>query len=259
MKNIFQIVLTILCYILSSTLFCQQINLKDTLEINKPISSPSPWLTTRQELLNLLPKNAIVAEIGVEAGVFSKSILSITEPHHLFLIDCWTEQPTDIFPENRPEQLQLSLYQKVQQEFAGNDHVTIIKEFSSKAATLFPDDYFDWIYIDANHSYEAVKEDLEIWFAKVKDGGFITGHDYFIFDRYDPKHESLLTNILDDNYYGVVQAVNEFIIKYNLSIIYLTTELDISTEKAPSYAIKIKKIEYTDPCKLDSSNVEKEN
>ena len=42
----------------------------------------------------------------------------------------------------------------------------------------FPDEYFDWVYIDGNHLYEYVKEDLEVSLRKTKAGGLITGDDY---------------------------------------------------------------------------------
>ena len=38
--------------------------------------------------------------------------------------------------------------------------------------------YFDWIYIDGNHLYDFVKQDLELYYPKVKPGGFLTGDDY---------------------------------------------------------------------------------
>jgi methyltransferase family protein len=43
--------------------------------------------------------------------------------------------------------------------------------------TLPPTHYFDWIYVDGDHQYEAVKKGLESYLPKVKPGGFITGDD----------------------------------------------------------------------------------
>jgi hypothetical protein len=50
----------------------------------------------------------------------------------------------------------------------------------------------DLVYIDACHSYECVRNDLNAWFGKVKKGGIIAGHDY------------------KNNDYGVRQAADEF-------------------------------------------------
>lgn len=54
----------------------------------------------------------------------------------------------------------------------------VIRANSQQAATIFPDGYFDLVYIDADHQYEGVKADLVSWVPKVRDGGVIAGHDY---------------------------------------------------------------------------------
>ena len=46
------------------------------------------------------------------------------------------------------------------------------------AAGEFPDCFFDWVYIDGNHSYEAVRQDLELYWRKLKPGGYIVCDDY---------------------------------------------------------------------------------
>lgn len=49
---------------------------------------------------------------------------------------------------------------------------------SSDAVIRFPDDHFDWVYIDGNHSYPFVSQDLANFLPKVKPGGIIAGDDY---------------------------------------------------------------------------------
>ncbi len=202
---------------------CDYMGLHLSLELRIAIKSPTPWLISREDLLSVLPKNAIVAEIGVAEGQFSNSILSLTDPIKLYLIDCWEEQSFSIYPEYRPQPTQDGYYELVKQKFGRDSRVEIIKEYSDKAAKVFPDNYFDWIYIDGNHVYEAIKADLESWLPKVKDGGIIAGHDYVV--RKD---------------FGIVSAVNEFVKKHDFSICYLTMEYQDGV-KHPSYAIKVKK------------------
>jgi len=54
----------------------------------------------------------------------------------------------------------------------------VLRLTSLEAAQIFPDEYFDMVYIDANHSYAAVSEDIKAWLPKVKIGKILGGHDY---------------------------------------------------------------------------------
>jgi predicted O-methyltransferase YrrM len=72
-------------------------------------------------------------------------------------------------------------YLSILNRFNQNIHakqVKVHRGYSTDVLQQFPDQYFDWIYIDGNHLYEYVKKDLELSFVKVKSGGYITGDDY---------------------------------------------------------------------------------
>ena len=56
-------------------------------------------------------------------------------------------------------------------------YIHALKEDSVKAASIFKDEVCDFVYIDADHSYEAVKADILAWLPKVKVGGTISGDD----------------------------------------------------------------------------------
>jgi hypothetical protein len=53
-----------------------------------------------------------------------------------------------------------------------------IKALSSEAVKSFPDGFFDLVYIDGNHDYGFVVEDISLWMPKVKKDGYLAGHDY---------------------------------------------------------------------------------
>lgn len=204
------------CFLLISQLtICDALNIPANIKekYNIKQQSPTPWIKKRADLLRIMPKNKIVAEIGVQAGLFAEEILLYTQPEHLYLIDCWAYQnPTEYHDEaNMNNNEQEKLFQSVKQKFRNNPRVTVIRAFSPEAAELFKDNFFDWIYIDANHAYEGVKKDLEGWYPKIKVGGIISGHDYILLETV---HST----------FGVVSAVNEFMDKYHLKLEYLTNE-----------------------------------
>ena len=77
----------------------------------------------------------------------------------------------------------------------------------------------DSVYIDTDNSYELTKKELEVCSRKVKDDGYIALHDYIWYDYFN--------SILDDSdiYFGVVKAVNEFILsREDYEVKYLTLE-----------------------------------
>ncbi len=87
--------------------------------------------------------------------------------------------------------------------------IKIIRDFSFNAYKEFSDNYFDLIYIDADHTYEAVLTDLNNWFPKVKKNGFLAGDDYVKITK--QKFGKTVK-------FGVIEAVDEFALKNNLTV-----------------------------------------
>ena len=82
-------------------------------------------------------------------------------------------------------------------------YVQIVREDTKVAAKFFSDNFFDFVYVDADHSTEACYQDLSAWYPKVKTGKFLAGHDY-------------------GRGFGVVEAVDRFVKENNLELILLT-------------------------------------
>ena len=53
-----------------------------------------------------------------------------------------------------------------------------VNELSKDAVSFFPDEYFDWIYIDGLHTYEGVNDDVQLFWPKLSPGGLFSGHDF---------------------------------------------------------------------------------
>lgn len=126
-----------------------------------------------------MPKGSTCAEIGVHKGDFSKRILKIVNPKVLHLIDPWKYETGESYKFAcyggiaSSQEAMDDKFRRVKKRFKteiNKGTICIHRNFSITAAKDFPDEYFDWVYIDANHLYEFVK--------KVKKGGFLAGDDY---------------------------------------------------------------------------------
>ena len=57
------------------------------------------------------------------------------------------------------------------------DTILPMKMSSKEGSLLFKDESLDFVFLDANHKYEYIKEDIELWYPKLKKGGIFSGHD----------------------------------------------------------------------------------
>jgi hypothetical protein len=183
-------------------------------------------LSTRDELLDMLPKNLKAVELGVLMGDFAETILKQNKPSELILIDTWEGGifSGDVDGNNAGLYDGENLYKFVLNRFKDFQNVKIFRNRTEKILD-FENEYFDFIYIDADHSYESVKNDLENCYMKIKNGGYLAGHDYGI-------NPSKAHNSYD---FGVKRAVDEFCITFNQKIKY------ICEDGCTSFAIEIVK------------------
>jgi hypothetical protein len=179
-------------------------------------------MISRLDLIDLLPKGGKVAEIGVWKGDLSHYILDKCKPVELSLIDTWGEtkdKKYELDPSYSSSNDADNIYKRICTKFERDGRVKIYRGFSSDMVSMFPDEYFDWIYIDGDHTYKEVLSDLELYSAKVKKNGFILGHDY-------TKAEYIGYD------FGVIEAVNDFVKKYKYNLMAVTF-----SESFPSYII----------------------
>ena len=159
----------------------------------------------REHFLAVLPKDGVAAEIGVAVGDFSAAILKFAEPQKLHLIDPWEYQDRADYhqdPNNITQSLADQRFAAVENRFGGevaSGKVEIHRAYSTEVACDFEDGYFDWLYLDAMHTFDAAIADLEAFWPKLKPDGFLLGHDY-------ANHEE--AEKMD---FGVVEAVNKFV------------------------------------------------
>jgi|AntRauTorckE6833_2_1112554.scaffolds.fasta_scaffold11572_3 hypothetical protein len=161
-------------------------------------------LLDRQSLLEQMPKNAVVAEIGVDQGEFTQQIIDQTSPSCLHLVDVWSSDRYD------PE-LEYVVRRRFQSQLDAGV-IRIHKNLSTNAVTDFPNAYFDWIYLDSYHSYEVTRDELLLYSPKMKPGGIIAGHDYEMGDWVNSLR------------FGVIEAVHEFCRNEGWELIFITAE-----------------------------------
>lgn len=116
------------------------------------------------------------AEIGTAKGVYAEVLCK--SGLKLYAIDPWKDYPD--YHSHKVTDWQAELdrqYEKTKQVLAPYD-CTIIRKSSMEALADFEDESLDFVYIDANHEFKYVVEDIYEWSKKVKKGGIISGHDY---------------------------------------------------------------------------------
>jgi hypothetical protein len=129
-------------------------------------------------------KETIMAEVGVFKGHLSERLLTNTKNLTMFLIDAWDtetykgkpaiDENIEIYQQNCLDNLLET--SKIAEKFP--TRAFIIKGYSTKIADTFEDKYFDIVYIDAAHDFWSVLNDINAWRPKVKNNGWICGHDY---------------------------------------------------------------------------------
>lgn len=141
----------------------------------------------RFAILGALPRHAVGAEIGVHLGDFAARILLVARPRKLFLVDPWECQTGDdyrqcVYGSLRSDDDEMERrYFSVKKRFAERikrKQVCLLRQTSVDALGGMADEVLDFVYIDGNHRYEFVRQDLELALRKVKSGGIIAGDDY---------------------------------------------------------------------------------
>jgi hypothetical protein len=143
------------------------------------------------ELMRHLKLPLIAVELGVAEAVWATELWSLGL-EKLYLIDIWEQHPEipgcasldNVWHENN--------WLDTIRKFKDKPNVIILKGLTKEMAKEIPDNSLGLVYVDADHSYLGVKEDIHTYWPKLVDGGIMAFHDFMNLG------------------YGVNQAVNEF-------------------------------------------------
>jgi predicted O-methyltransferase YrrM len=163
-----------------------------------------PYVHTRKELPHILNQRGLLgkgAEIGVLKGEYSCLLLEKWEGEQLYCVDPWREFGEDEYEDVSnvsQDRYELFYEETVERLSRFGDRAEIMRMTSENAAPKFEEGELDFVYIDAQHHYEAVKKDIQLWWPKVRRGGILAGHDY-------------LDGTREQGKYGVKSAVDQFV------------------------------------------------
>ena len=126
-------------------------------------------------------ESIVGVEVGVSHGNLSVALLTSLPQLKLYMVD-----PYENLEEGaNPTMFVTSGQAKMERECATNATLfaesrrEVLQMFSVPAAVYLANKMtIDFVFVDANHMYDPVKEDIEAWYPLIRQGGVISGHDY---------------------------------------------------------------------------------
>lgn len=160
-------------------------------------------------------KNPIGVELGVHKGVLSNYLLSERPDLRLYMVDSWKQFDSAAYRKTRDACAFFTQFQQdqfhamacnVNEKAIIEGRAIVIQADSLVAVKEFDDASLDFVFIDAEHSYEGCKRDIEAWRSKVKPGGWVCGHDYknTIYPQFD------VTRAVHDALDGAIELGTDF-------------------------------------------------
>ncbi|MGD9276367.1 MAG: class I SAM-dependent methyltransferase [Candidatus Pacearchaeota archaeon] len=121
-------------------------------------------------------KFKVGAEIGVLKGQYSELLCKTIPGLKMYCIDKWKKYPT--YRDFRSQDT-LDEYERVARKVLARYDCIIMKAWSMDAVKVIDDSSLDFVWIDANHEFQQVTNDIAEWSKKVRPGGIVAGHDFF--------------------------------------------------------------------------------
>jgi len=162
----------------------------------------------RNYILELLAKFNMTkgAEIGVGEGRYSEVMFKKIPNLELLCVDIWEigEDKANLrLGQSKVERN----YRHALQRLSQFSEAKIIKGKSMDIVRDIPYESLDFVYIDANHQFDFVMQDIFEWSKRVKKGGLVAGHDY-----------------IRTKGFGVIEAVNAYTQAHGINEFFLTSE-----------------------------------
>lgn len=134
----------------------------------------------RRDLYKLFANvgQAVCVELGVAEGLFSRDMLN-WGIKKLYSVDLWESHPERTGDVASPQEWHNANYENAVELLKPfGDRSEILRGPTTAMSQFVANDSCDLVYVDADHSYEAVKMDIIAWWPKLKHGGIMAFHDF---------------------------------------------------------------------------------
>lgn len=191
----------------------------------------------------LLTYKGTYAEIGVFKGEYSRYLLNNTPCSRLLLIDPYVNYGDYDKGSNSMDMEQV--YDNAMfNVHVYTDRYTFVRKTSLEAALEVEDESLDFIYIDGNHAYDYVYQDLEAWWPKLKKGGYLVCDECYNYPLLADGKNSRIEWGVDNCFrvYGVYQASKDFSQKYKIHPTYFSSQVCFKKEEKIMFVSAFKDI-----------------
>ena len=133
-------------------------------------------LPLREFIYQLLPKDSIGVELGVQHGLNSVQLYHISRPKKMYLVDLWELKFPHLHSQRWDDWRNVINHNFELQIQQGS--VEVHKQDRLDFLNQFNDNHFDWAYVDTTHTYIDTKQEAELLIKKIKPEGYIAFHDF---------------------------------------------------------------------------------
>lgn len=159
----------------------------------------------RKEFIQMLKERGAKfgVEVGTDHGQYAQQLCEGIPDLNLTCVDPWMAY-TEGDKVHTQEEVD-KIYEEAKSRLKPYK-AHLLRETSMESVEKLMDNEIDFVFIDANHEYKHVLEDITEWTKKVKPGGIVAGHDYV---------EDKVNN------YGVIEAVQEYTKENNIAPLFI--------------------------------------
>jgi cephalosporin hydroxylase len=164
------------------------------------------WPSLYKNMVDRFGDNSHFVEIGSfkggSAAFMAVEIINSGKNIKFDCIDLWSDFWDSDSKDLKNNTIYLNMYETFLNNIKPVSHIiNPIRSDSHLASSLYNDNSLNFVYIDANHHYDYIKKDLQLWYPKIKKGGIFAGHDF-----------------INNKTCQVQQAVEEFCRIYKLTV-----------------------------------------